>query len=140
MTEIFRRTDGLLAPEQYWAFKNLGDSEEYAAVCNGMGPAGGNQATRLLTKFLSNKILWVDAKGAADIHDFMYFMQSGRRLSDELFLFNLFNLIGDGSSCIATRIPRKFIAAIYYICVFWFGGRAYKRAKDLDKKEAKEKP
>lgn len=130
MMEEFLRKGGLLAPSAYWAFKNTVTAEEYSQVCNGMGPAGGNLATKALTRVLGDRILWVNLKPSADIHDFMYFARYGRRLSDEIFLFNLFSLIGDKSACCLTRIPRKVIAAAYYICVFWFGGVAYKRAEE----------
>ena len=105
----------LYAPAAYWAMS----AEARAEIVNGCGPSGWK------SKFIPNKILWVDVRRACDIHDFMYHLgqtDADREEADRVFLNNLLRIVEAESTNFFTRVIRRRLVLHFYGAVRDMGG------------------
>jgi hypothetical protein len=78
----------LIAPLDYWKLTEYQKKD----LCNGCGPQG-NFFNRLLSWGIPDNLFGLDIAEACNIHDFCWHIDLGKKISDNLFLDNMSNLI-----------------------------------------------
>lgn len=81
------------------------------------------------TVLVPDYIWGVSVKKAGFIHDWCYDNQIGKKLADEIFLFNLIKLIENANLSYIIKTNAKIIANYYYNAVRLFGQSAYDKCK-----------
>lgn len=102
--------------------------EEKSKICNGIGAASG------LSKHIPSTIWGLDCHEAGDAHDYDYYKGGNgkdRRIADQVFLHNLYVLIGDG--CWILQWPRNHRARTYYVTLRLVGWAHYNFSSDEEK-------
>ncbi|MFP4629420.1 MAG: hypothetical protein ACLFMQ_01720 [Desulfohalobiaceae bacterium] len=104
----------LFAPDEYWA----SSEEDVDQVTGGCGP--GKWGDYLVPDSFMGLSIWACCR----VHDFCYYIQHPKAMSDVFFLANMILLIHHKSGKLL-RLPRMLLACKYFLAVYFGGSGAY---------------